>query len=288
MPGDRRQARRHRPTSTTRASSTSPTATGRSPSPRARTSSGSDRRSTAAAKALAPGGRLHHSLRSRVRSTPTERSPGSTSCTCTTPSGRSTATRSSRSGRRRRSSSCPRGSAGRAIPATAWILNDMLHDLVAQPAQVYVVWRIDFVPDDLTDAAGPIKPVHTKWLDVAGNPSIYPVFDALRVGRPERHATRSPIRRRPRTSIRAASSGRAAGQPRLSRSRPELDAEPGRDPDRHRRAPAPRRSRHAAAGHPRRHRPTRSSPPTPTTTSRPERSHGTSRWARRRLPGGCR
>ena len=62
---------------------------------------------------------------------------------------------------------------------TAWILNDMLHDLVAQPAQVYVVWRVDFVPDT-SPAAASIKPVHTKWLDVAGNPSIYPVFDALR------------------------------------------------------------------------------------------------------------
>jgi plastocyanin len=55
----------------------------------------------------------------------------------------------------------------------------MLHDLVARPAKVYVVWRIDFVPES-SPAAASIKPVHTKWLDVAGNPSIYPVFDALR------------------------------------------------------------------------------------------------------------
>jgi plastocyanin len=55
----------------------------------------------------------------------------------------------------------------------------MLHDLVAQPAQVYVVWRVDFVPADSPDAAS-IKPVRTKWLDVAGNPSLYPVFDTLR------------------------------------------------------------------------------------------------------------
>jgi plastocyanin len=53
----------------------------------------------------------------------------------------------------------------------------MLHDLVAQPAQVYVVWRLDFVPDS---AGASIKPVQTRWMDVAGNPSIYPVFDALR------------------------------------------------------------------------------------------------------------
>jgi plastocyanin len=64
-------------------------------------------------------------------------------------------------------------------PSDSWILNDMLHDLVAQPAQVYVVWRIDFVPSS-SPAAASIHPVHTKWLDVAGNPSLYPVFDALR------------------------------------------------------------------------------------------------------------
>jgi plastocyanin len=68
---------------------------------------------------------------------------------------------------------------GPGDPEDSWILNDMLHDLVAQPAQVYVVWRIDFVPDSSPDAAS-IKRVRTKWLDVAGNPSLYPVFDTLR------------------------------------------------------------------------------------------------------------
>ncbi|MGC1814460.1 MAG: hypothetical protein WA696_10015, partial [Solirubrobacterales bacterium] len=73
----------------------------------------------------------------------------------------------------------PQGFGWRSMPSDSWILNDMLHDLVAQPAQVYVVWRIDFVPDS-SPAAASIHTVHTKWLDVAGNPSIYPVFDALR------------------------------------------------------------------------------------------------------------
>jgi plastocyanin len=63
-------------------------------------------------------------------------------------------------------------------PCDSWVLNDMLHDLVAQPAKVYVVWRLDFVPMS-SPAAASIKPVHTKWLDVAGT-SLYPVFDALR------------------------------------------------------------------------------------------------------------
>jgi plastocyanin len=73
----------------------------------------------------------------------------------------------------------PTGFGWRSHPGDSWVLNDMLHDLVAQPAQVYVVWRVDFVPDSSPDAAS-IKPVRTKWLDVAGNPSLYPVFDALR------------------------------------------------------------------------------------------------------------
>ena len=73
----------------------------------------------------------------------------------------------------------PQGFGWRSHPGDSWILNDMLHDLVAQPAQVYVVWRIDFVPDSSPDA-GSIHTVHTKWMDVAGNPSIYPVFDSLR------------------------------------------------------------------------------------------------------------
>jgi plastocyanin len=73
----------------------------------------------------------------------------------------------------------PQGFGWPSHPGDSWFLNDMLHDLIAQPAQVYVVWRIDFVPATSPDAAS-IKPVRTKWLDVAGNPSIYPVFDALR------------------------------------------------------------------------------------------------------------
>jgi plastocyanin len=73
----------------------------------------------------------------------------------------------------------PQGFGWRSHPGDSWVLNDMLHDLVAKPAQVYVVWRVDFVPDTSSDI-GSIKTVRTKWLDVAGNPSIYPVFDSLR------------------------------------------------------------------------------------------------------------
>ncbi|MGZ6141261.1 MAG: hypothetical protein ACXWLA_11320 [Myxococcaceae bacterium] len=75
----------------------------------------------------------------------------------------------------------PQGFGWRSLPGDSWILNDMLHDLLAQTSQVYLVWRIDFVPDTSQDVIdGNIKPVTTKWMDVAGNPSLYPVFDALR------------------------------------------------------------------------------------------------------------
>jgi plastocyanin len=71
----------------------------------------------------------------------------------------------------------PQGFGWRSHPGDSWVLNDMLHDLVAKPAVAYLVWRVDFVPDSSPAA---IKTVHTKWLDVAGDPSLYPVFDSLR------------------------------------------------------------------------------------------------------------
>jgi plastocyanin len=72
----------------------------------------------------------------------------------------------------------PEGFGWRSRPTDSWLVNDMLHDLVGVSATVYVVWRIDFVPDTAPDASS-IHQVRTKWMDVAG-PDIYPVFDALR------------------------------------------------------------------------------------------------------------
>jgi RTX calcium-binding nonapeptide repeat (4 copies) len=72
----------------------------------------------------------------------------------------------------------PQGFGWRTLPTHNWLLNDMLHDLVAAPAEVYIVWRIDFVPDD-APGADEIRQVRTKWMDVA-RPGIYPVFDSLR------------------------------------------------------------------------------------------------------------
>ena len=50
----------------------------------------------------------------------------------------------------------PQGFGWRSLPSHFWILNDMIHDLVAKPANVYIVWRIDFVPDT-SPAAATIK-----------------------------------------------------------------------------------------------------------------------------------
>jgi plastocyanin len=79
----------------------------------------------------------------------------------------------------------PQGFGWHSRATDQWFVNDMLHDLVGQAATVYIVWRLDFVPDS-KPAAQSIKPVHTRWMDVSGpNPRvgisspIYPVFNAL-------------------------------------------------------------------------------------------------------------
>ena len=71
----------------------------------------------------------------------------------------------------------PPGFGWRTEPDDVWLLNDMLHDLVNAEAEVYIVWRIDFVPDD-APGADDIEPVRTRWMDVGRG--FYPVFDSLR------------------------------------------------------------------------------------------------------------
>jgi plastocyanin len=80
----------------------------------------------------------------------------------------------------------PSGFGWRSLPTDHWAVNDMLHDLTGQAARVYIVWRIDFVPDS-SPAASSIRTVRTRWMDVSGpipgvgiSSPIYPVFDALR------------------------------------------------------------------------------------------------------------
>lgn len=57
-----------------------------------------------------------------------------------------------------------------------WGLNQMIHSLNAsENRQVYITWEIDWVPETTN-----LKPIQIQWLDVAGLPQIYPVFDAER------------------------------------------------------------------------------------------------------------
>jgi plastocyanin len=87
----------------------------------------------------------------------------------------------------------PKGFGWRSLPTDNWLLNDMLHELVGTPATVYIVWRIDFVPDTALPAdctpfvTGCIRKVSTRWMDVSGpsprvgiSSPIYPVFNARR------------------------------------------------------------------------------------------------------------
>jgi plastocyanin len=80
----------------------------------------------------------------------------------------------------------PRGFGWRSTPSDFWLVNDMLHNLYPNPATVYIVWRLDFVPDT-SPAAASMHTVRTQWMSVAGptprhgiSSPIYPVFDALR------------------------------------------------------------------------------------------------------------
>ncbi len=80
----------------------------------------------------------------------------------------------------------PKGFGWRSEPSDQWFINDMLHDLTASGGKVYIVWRVDFVPDT-SPAAASMKTAHTRWMDVSGpqggvgiSSPIYPVFDALK------------------------------------------------------------------------------------------------------------
>jgi plastocyanin len=72
---------------------------------------------------------------------------------------------------------------GYGLPVGAdatWGLNYMIHSLNSTSGRsVYITWEIDWVPQT-TPARTDINPVSIQWLDVAGAPHIYPVFDAKR------------------------------------------------------------------------------------------------------------
>ena len=59
-----------------------------------------------------------------------------------------------------------------------WGLDYMIHALTAKGDRCgcYMAWEIDWVPADAP--RGDINPLRVEWMDVAGAPQIYPVFDA--------------------------------------------------------------------------------------------------------------
>ena len=84
------------------------------------------------------------------------------------------------SGEEKTIATLPRGYGLRVGGDATWGINYMIHSLTAAGGrQVYVTWEIDWVPVDSPSGAG-IEPTKIQWLDVAGAPQIYPVFDAER------------------------------------------------------------------------------------------------------------
>jgi hypothetical protein len=59
-----------------------------------------------------------------------------------------------------------------------WVINYMIHDLVARPYKVYITYDVDFVPAS-SSLAKRMKRVVPIWMDVE-NGHTYPVFDVLR------------------------------------------------------------------------------------------------------------
>jgi len=72
----------------------------------------------------------------------------------------------------------PRGFGWRYTTDQAWLLNHMIHNLTSEPQEVYVTYRLWFIPDSAPEAQG-ITRIDTRWMDVEGL-KPYPVFDAPR------------------------------------------------------------------------------------------------------------
>lgn len=74
----------------------------------------------------------------------------------------------------------PQGYGFKARGDANWGLNYMIHNLTASGGrQIYVTWEIDWVPQSIP-ARTDINQAEIAWLDVAGAPQLYPVFDAER------------------------------------------------------------------------------------------------------------
>ncbi len=72
----------------------------------------------------------------------------------------------------------PRGFGWRSKPDDKVVINQMIHNQYPTTEQVYITWRVDFVPDG-TPQADQIKPVRTSFLEVTGFKTLYTVFDAV-------------------------------------------------------------------------------------------------------------
>jgi plastocyanin len=71
----------------------------------------------------------------------------------------------------------PQGYGAHVTASANWSMNYMIHALTASSGRdVYLTWQIDWVPETEPN----INPITMQWLDVAGPPQIYPVFDAER------------------------------------------------------------------------------------------------------------
>jgi plastocyanin len=69
----------------------------------------------------------------------------------------------------------PPGFGWRYRTSDTWLMNHMIHNLTPNPAEVYIDYELEFVPDP----AAAVSEVQTVWMDVMGG-TIYPVFDVHR------------------------------------------------------------------------------------------------------------
>ena len=69
----------------------------------------------------------------------------------------------------------PPGYGWRHRASDQWVMNHMVHNLTPTPADVYIDYELDFVPDGVA----PPQEVRTLWMDVMGL-MVYPVFDVHR------------------------------------------------------------------------------------------------------------
>ena len=84
------------------------------------------------------------------------------------------------SGEEKTIANLPQGYGLRVGAGETWGVNQMIHSLNSSEGRsVYLTWEIDWVPET-TPPRTDINRARIAWLDVAGSPQIYPVFDAER------------------------------------------------------------------------------------------------------------